>query len=481
MVERLGYKLNLTESQTLNSILYSILLGSILTEMVEFKNRKDELELLDELYEKKSPKLIVLYGRRRVGKTELLKEFLKSHKGIYMLARQETEAEQLKTFSVQMAGFFGDSVLKLNPFTNWDALFEYLAEKPRMPIVIDEFPYLVQSSKKITSILQDYWDNKFSKRGAFIVLCGSSIAMMERLLGHKSPIYGRRTEQILLEPLKFRDSCLFFPKSMSPKEKVTFYSILGGMPAYLLEFDFSKSLEENLLSNLLRKNKLLYNDVFFVLREELKEPRNYFSILYSVAKGNTKISRIVNDTGLEKSFINKYLGVLIDLQLVERRVPITEKNPKKSRQGIYLIKDNFLKFWFRFVFENQEHVEQERQEKLLKEKIIPELNSFVGRIFEDIALSEIKAMSQFKNYLFGRWWHKDREVDIVGIDKTKKEIIIGEVKFAKLKKSEIEKIKYKLKEYAEEINIYHFKEKYVVVCLDADSKVEGIEVIKIKL
>jgi len=127
----------------------------------EFKNRVKELALLNELYEKNSAKLIVLYGRRRVGKTELLKEFLKKHKGLYILARQESENEQLKKTSSQIAEYYKDDVLMLNPFMSWDALFLYLSEKPRIPVVIDEFPYIVQSSKKVTGILQDYWDNKW--------------------------------------------------------------------------------------------------------------------------------------------------------------------------------------------------------------------------------------------------------------------------------------------------------------------------------
>ncbi len=440
--------------------------------MTDFKNRKEELSLLNELYKKQNPKLIIVYGRRRVGKTELLRKFLEKHKGLYLLARQESELEQLKTFSFHAAEFFNDNVLKLNPFSNWDAFFAYLAEKPRIPIIFDEFPYVVQSSKRITSILQDYWDNKFSKKNAFIVLCGSSINMMEKLLGHKSPIYGRRTEQILIEPLKFKDACLFFPKNLSIKEKIAYYSVLGGMPSYLLEFDFAKSLRENLTLNLLKKNKLLYNDVFFVLKEELKEPRNYFSILYSIAKGNAKIGLIVNDTGLEKSFVNKYLSVLIDLQIIERRVPITERNPRRSRNGIYLIRDNFFKFWFKFIFESQEYIEQERQEKLLNEKILPELNSFIGRIFEDIVLSIISKNKMFSSYLFGRWWDKNSEADIVGIDRENKKILIGEVKFSRIAKGDFSGIKNNLELNAKKINNFGFKESFIIICLTCEEDIK---------
>jgi len=445
-----------------------------------FKNRIKELSFLNEIYEKETAKLVVLFGRRRVGKTELLKEFLKKHKGIYILARQESELEQLKKISSQIAEHYNDEILKANPFSNWDALFLYLSEKPRTPIVFDEFPYIVQSSKKITAILQDHWDNKLSKKNAFIILCGSSITMMEKLLGKKSPIYGRRTEQILLEPLKFRDACLFMSEKMNIKEKILNYSILGGMPAYLLEFDFNKDLKDNIKENLLRKNKFLHQDVLFTLREELKEPRNYFSILYSIAKGNTKSGQIANDTGLGKAFVTKYLSVLADLQLIERRVPITEKSFSKSRNGIYLLRDNFFKFWFKFVFENQEYIEQEKQQKLLDEKIVPELNAFAGRIFEEIAISEMIANKKYSNYLFGRWWDKTSEVDLVGIDKENKKMIIGEVKFKILNKSEIEEIKINLIEKAKKVNSFEFEQKLVIICLDSEYNDKDVEIIKIK-
>lgn len=444
-----------------------------------FKNRIKELKLLNELYNTGKSKLIILYGRRRVGKTELLREFLKKHNGLYLLARQESELEQLKKLSSQIAEFYNDSLLKLNPFSNWDSLFTYLSEKPRIPIIFDEFPYIVNSSKKAVSILQDYWDNKFSKKDSFIVLCGSSIQMMERLLGKKSPIYGRRTEQIMLEPLKFNDACLFFPKTMSIKEKVMNYSILGGMPAYLLEFDFEKDMKQNIIENALQKNKFLYHDVMFTLKEELKEPKNYFSILYSISKGNTKIGQIVNDTGLEKSFVNKYISVLIDLQLVERRVPITEKSPKKSRNGLYLIKDNFTKFWFKFIFENQEYIEQEKQEKFVNEKIVPELNSFVGRMFEEIIISELIQNKEYENYLFGRWWDNDSEADVVGIDKTNKNIIIGEIKFKNLDIKDMVEIKKSLIEKSKKINSFGFKEELMIFCLDYSGNIEGVKIVKL--
>jgi len=445
----------------------------------KFKNRNKEIGLLEELYNKKESKLIIIYGRRRVGKTELLKQFLKRQKGLYLLARQESEKEQLRKMSENIAEYFDDNVLAKNPFVRWDGVFTYLSEKPRMPIIIDEFPYLVQSSKGILGVFQDYWDNNLSKKGAFIVLCGSSIQMMEKLLGKKSPIYGRRTEQILLTPLKFKDACLFFPDSMKTKEEVYYYSILGGMPAYLLEFDYKKSLLENLLENLLKKNKFLYQEVLFSLREELKEPRNYFTILYSIAKGNTKLGNIMNDTGFEKSFVNKYLSVLVDLHLIERKIPITEK--RKSRKGIYVIKDNFFKFWFRFIFENQEYIEQDKQELLVKERIMPELNTYVGRIFENIVLQKLNSSERYKDYLIGQWWDNKDDIDILGLDKINKKIIIGEIKFKELTNSQISDISKELERKAEKVGLNGFSKEYLIFCLRHEHfKKENLSIIDFK-
>jgi len=372
---------------------------------------------------------------------------------------------------LQLSEYFKDDFLNLNPFSNLNSFFLYLSKKiseKRIPIVFDEFPYLVESSKSVLSIFQNYWDNKFSKNKSFIILCGSSISMMESLLGKKSPIYGRRTEQFLLEPLKFKHACLFFDSNLSLKEKIIYYSILGGMPAYLLEFDFKKSLKDNLVLNLFQKNKFLYQDVLFSLKEELNDPKNYFSILASIAKGNTKLGDIVNDTGFEKSFVNKYLSILINLQLIERLVPITEKNYLKSRRGIYKLRDNFFNFWFRYVFGNEIYVEQNKQEFFVKSRVLFSLNSYCGKIFEDVVLEDLISQGKFEDYIFGKHWDKVSETDIVGINKKEKKILIGEVKFKELNKSEIKKELFLLKEKAKRVNVLGYDEQFIIAYLGKD-------------
>lgn len=409
-----------------------------------FLNRKAHISLFERLYVEGKPKLILLYGKRRIGKTELLNEFARSHRALYIVARQETYEGQLKKMSAEIAEFFDDDVLKHSPFQNYDALFIYLAQK-EIPILLDEFPYLVEANRALPSILQEYWDRYFSKKKTFLVLCGSSITMMESLLGYKSPLYGRRTEQILLEPLKFREACEFFPK-LKPEDKILTYAVLGGTPAYLLEFDYEKPLLENIRDRILQKNTFLYQDTMFVLQQELTEPRVYYSIINSIAKGNTKLGNIINDTGLEKGMITKYLSVLRELQIIERRIPVTEKNPESSKKGIYLLKDNYFKFWFRFIFENNEYIEQDRQEKLIEDKIKPLLNNFVGFAYEEIALEYLKTDPQFSDYIFGRWWDKEEEIDILGLDNSRNGIIFGEVKWRDLSEKDARQVLNRLVE-----------------------------------
>ena len=181
----------------------------------------------------------------------------------------------------------------------------------------------------------------------------------------------------------------------------------------------------------------------------------------------------MNDTGVDKSKITKYLGILRELQIIERIVPITEKHPKKSRNGIYKIKDNYFKFWFRFIFENTNYVEQNKQELLLKEKILPELNSFFGRTFEDISLQFLKDNKIYPNFLFGRWWDKKDEIDILGISNKEKKVIFGEVKWKNLSKKEAEQIIFQLNEKSKKADIPdNFTKNFMIIAKKIEEKKE---------
>ncbi|MDI6738464.1 MAG: ATP-binding protein [Nanoarchaeota archaeon] len=397
-----------------------------------FIDRDDEIKALEERSGSGKAEFIVMYGRRRVGKTEIIDYFVKGKKGIRLLGRTESEKDNLTRFSRELAEFFSDGTLKLNPFQNWDAFFAYIAEKTRNAgaiIAIDEFPYLIDANKAIPSILQDHWDRNMKNSKICLILCGSSIAMMvTKVLGHKSPLYGRRTGQMKIEPMGFFSSCKFFPK-FSLKDKVYAYSILGGTPGYLLEFDDKKSISENISEKFLKEARFLFQDAEFVLREELKEPKFYFSILRAIAIGKTKLGEIVNETGLGKGIVGKYISVLIDLDMVKRDVSVTEKQAHKSRKGIYVLKDNFYRFWFNFIFPNIEEIEQKKQETLISRKIMPHIDHYASYAFEGICREWLWRMKLFDYERVGRWWEKEEEIDITAINSTTREILFAECKW----------------------------------------------------
>lgn len=383
-------------------------------------NREEELKALGRFGSGNRVEFLLLYGRRRVGKSELIERFLKSHEGVRLLARQEAEVLQLKHFSRVLAGYFRDNVLNANPFSNWDAFFTYLAEKAkgsRLVVALDEFPYLVEGNRSLPSILQHHWDERLRKTKIFLILCGSSIGMMESFMGSRSPLYGRRTAQMLLKPFRFVDALPWLGEVQSAVEA---YAVFGGTPAYLLEYDRKMSLWRNIKEKVLSPERALYKDPEFVLRQEVREPRAYFSILESVAKGNTRIGAIMNDTGLDKSTVGKYIAVLTDLHLLEREVPITEKSPMKSRKGIYRLSDHYFRFWFRFVYPNLQAVEEGQQGQVVEKVIQPGMSQFVGLSFEDIVQEALEVMGKagelpIKSMKIGRWWDKNVEIDLVGI------------------------------------------------------------------
>ncbi len=399
--------------------------------MSVFIGRERELSLLEGRLKSEKAEFVVIYGRRRIGKSELIEQFIQNN-GIRLLAREESKTFQLRIFTQKLADFFNDPVLKKTEFTGWDGFFEYLLSKSdeRMVLAIDEFPYLVKEDPSLPSIIQDYWDNKFKNTNIFLILCGSSINMMETMvMGYKSPLYGRRTGQLLLKHIRFIH-VLNYIKDF--KKAVEFYSVFGGTPAYIMEIDLQKDVFENIGDKILREDSFLYRDVEFVLRQELTEPRYYFSILLSIAKGNHKIGLIANDTGLSISIVNKYLSVLNDLQLVYRRVPVTESH--KSRKGLHILADNLFDFWFRFVYPNMEEIERGNGARVV-ESIKPEFNRYVGKHFEDIAQELLEVLNdrdllplQFTR--IGKWWHKEQEIDVVAFNDKTREIMFCECKWS---------------------------------------------------
>ncbi|MDW7760045.1 MAG: ATP-binding protein [Acidobacteriota bacterium] len=399
---------------------------------MEFINRETELAFLEGCWREESAGLVVLWGKRRVGKTELVKRFVEGKPHIYFLAETTGPKEQLLRFSRAVGRFFSEPLLETRGFTDWEEIFVYLRKKNRrIVLAVDEFPYLIQSNPAAPSLFQKGWDEHLSKSPVCLVLLGSSIAMMENeVLGRRSPLFGRRTGQWRVDPMSFR-AASGFRKGSSFEDRLSHYAVAGGIPAYWLQFDRRSDIWRNIEERVLSKGRFLYDEVEFLLREELREPRYYFALLQAVAQGRRKLSEIVNATGLAQAAANKYLGVLADLKIVERETPVTEERPLKSKKGLYRIVDNFVHFWFKFVFPRRADLELGKTGDVLRD-IRRDWAGCAAPVYEQVA-REILMENEDRFFRFdavGRWWDKGEEIDLVALNRETKQALLVEVKWS---------------------------------------------------
>lgn len=384
-----------------------------------FVNRVSELALLEKHYQSNRAELFVLYGRRRVGKTELLAHFCEGKPNVFFVADQASEQVLRAAMSSAVNNaVFGQSQVSA-VYNTWDDLFNTLAKQAqskRLIVVIDEFPYLVGAYPPLASILQRIWDQLLKNSQIMLILNGSYIGMMEEtVLGYQAPLYGRRTAQYLLEPLDFLDAQHFF-LPYEPGDRLRAYAVYGGTPAYLQTIHPENPIETNIIETILERGSPLYDEVRFVLQQELREPRNYFAVLQAIAAGNTRQNEIKQATGLGS--ITPYLETLQQLHLVERTVPVTDSQPHKSRRGIYRLKDNFLRFWFRFVFPNRSQLERGAKEMIFDTLIRPEIDHFSAIVFEQVCRQYfwrigLQGQLPFMPKQIGGWWQANQEVDLV--------------------------------------------------------------------
>lgn len=399
---------------------------------MEFINREYELEFLRRSYGEEMSQFIVLYGKRRVGKTSLVKEFARDVPHVYFLADKATEKDQLQALSERVGLLYNDEFLLSRGFGSWHEFFRYIKRKGKVVVIIDEFPFLVEANRAIPSIFQKGWDEELKDSGLYLVLLGSSIGMMEsEVLDYKSPLFGRRTGQMLVTPLDFWHARKFFPQKPA-NEFMYMFAMLGGTPAYLLQFDPAADLWSNIRNRMLTPEAYLFSEPEFILREELREPRNYFAILRAISMGKTRSGEIINETGFEKNIVGKYLSVLTELKIIRREVPVTEKSFEKSKKGIYSLDDNFFRFWFNFVFPNKSFIEERELDYLVEKKIRPRLDIFTSPTFEEVCRSYVKKvrLDDLRFEQVGRWWTKDAEIDIVGLSEDDNAILFGEVKWS---------------------------------------------------
>ncbi|WP_416841825.1 ATP-binding protein [Haloferax sp. DFSO52] len=395
-----------------------------------FYNRVDELDALASAFGSPGSDFVVVYGRRRVGKTALLKEFCAGRPHIYFLAAQEAENRQREKFVEKLADYFDERVPRID---DWDETFEYLGEKLQnedLVIVIDEFPYLVEENDSVPSYLQGFVDEQLQRTDSMLVVCGSSVSTMEsEVLGHESPLYGRRTAQLDVQPFSFKQARKVIKYDSA--DAIRSYAITGGTPMYLTLFDYGYSLSENVQSQILSPTAVLYNEPEFLLRTELRNPARYMSILEAVALGHTTPNEISGATGIDSGPLSKYLQTLRRLRLIDREVPVTASG-KKSKRSRYHVADEFLRFWFRYVEPNRSSIE-EAPEVVYDGTIEPDLPTHVATTFEDVcqeAVWEGIRRGTFDPYsAVGRWWYGEDEIDIVGLAPDDDRILLAECKW----------------------------------------------------
>ena len=404
---------------------------------IMFIGRERELDKCNKLYEQGKFQLFILYGRRRVGKTTFLKEFCKDKDTIFYSAEQSNSKMNLKKFSDIIFEHYNEK--NIEPFSSWERALLYINEKQtdkQLVLVFDEFPYLAMQDKNLITILQHLIDHTLQNGKLFMVLCGSYMGFMEKeVLSAKSPLFGRRTAQLHMKTFDYRKS-IEFVNSFSQEDMLQAYGIFGGTPLYLQQIVKEKGLRDNIIDLYLSPTGYLYEEPGLLMRQELQEPGVYSAIIEAIATGASRANEISVKVGEETAKCLKYIGVLIELGILYKEVPFGEK--VSSRKTLYNISDFMFRFWYRYVAPNKTLLETDAQEIVWKRRIEPDLNHYMGAVFEKICKEYLLQQNALGNLpiLFtdiGRWWgtdnrtHSQVEIDIIAADKD--EYLIGECKW----------------------------------------------------
>lgn len=408
--------------------------------MLNFIGRKHELTLLDEQFAKQEAALLILYGRRRVGKTRLLTHWLKQYEGegLYWVAQPSSSQLQLRAFSQAIYNFANpDRPAPLEfSYATWEQALEQVAELAttrRFFLFIDEFTYLLMNDPSIAGVFQNGWDHLLKQRNLFLVLCGSHLGMMQRhTLAYQAPLYGRASAQLRLEPLPFGVSAEYFP-NYDAAERVALYSIFGGIPAYWERVNQSLSISENIRLQLLTPNNLMQAEPRLLLQDFVREPDNYVAMLTAIANNYRTQKEISTFTGLSQGHVSQYISTLNDAGFVERRVPVTAK--VNARTGRYHIRDPYLRFYYRFLASRQAQLALNIQEPALAE-VKRHLLDFIGtHTWEELCREWTMRAGANGTLPFlvdqvGGLWTKTAQIDVAGSNTMKKTLVLGECKWS---------------------------------------------------
>lgn len=388
-----------------------------------FIGREKELDALEKLYKSGKFEFVVIYGRRRVGKTALINHFIDDKKAIYFTGVESNGKQNLENLSKSIMEF-SSGIQTETYFASYQAALEYvfkLAEKERVVFTIDEYPYVARASKSLASTLQLLIDKYKDKSKLMLILCGSSMSYMEdHVLAYKAPLYGRRTAQMKIMPFDFEESCAYF-SGLSDEDKALMYGIVGGTPQYLLQMSDKLSVEENIKNTYLNPMSFLYEEPINLLKQEVREPAIYNAIITAIATGYSRMSEISTKVGEDSNVCSNYIKNLINLGIIKKETPYGEK---ASRKSIYTIEDNMFYFWYRFVVNNNSVIARGAADLVYK-RIETQLCDYMGRVFEEICTQYlwkqlIKGNMPIEFVSLGRWWGNDpirkcqTEIDIMG-------------------------------------------------------------------
>jgi AAA+ ATPase superfamily predicted ATPase len=374
-----------------------------------FIGRGAELTELNRLYEKDGFTFIVMYGRRRVGKTALITEFAKDKDSILYVSIEQNDKAALESFSAKILERFPAAASVLDCFPSWDKAFSYITEQAssaRILLAIDEYPYLATGCPSISSVLQKHIDTGLKATNIFLILCGSSMSFMEnQVLGYKSPLYGRRSAQFRIEPFDYYDAGLFFPRA-SYEDKMLAYAACGGIPLYLNAVAEYESIADGICACFLKKTGILYEEPGSLLKQELREPAVYNTLIAAIAQGASKLNEISTKSGEENKKCSKYLKSLLDLKIVHKEHPHTAK---AGRNAVYALRDNMFRFWYRFIPRNVTAIESGLGKWVYENRIKPDMPAYTGRIFEETCRDYMKRKNGTPCLPFvftgiGRWW-----------------------------------------------------------------------------
>ena len=403
-----------------------------------FYCREEELRTMNNRYKKDHFECIVIYGRRRVGKTALINEFCKGKPTVYFSALNASSQENLEALSKAIYTCQNPDSTSTPTYRSYEDALEAItgmAMEKRLVFVIDEYPYLAKAEKSISSRLQHIIDHSWQDSRIYLILCGSSMSFMEyQVLGYESPLYGRRTAQFKIQALTYREITEFHPE-LKAADQALLYGVTGGIPHYINKLDVESNLDEALLENLFSTSSYLFEEPENLLKQELREPAIYNSVISAIAAGASHSNEISTKVGLESGVCAKYLKVLLDLGILKKETPITEKPGKKT---IYAIDDNFFRFWYRFVPRNMSVISAGRMRLIYEQAVKRFYPDYMGLVFEKMCQEYLLRYAKDLPILLsnvGQWWGTDSktrrevQIDIVGAPVDGNEYLIGSCKY----------------------------------------------------